>query len=291
VHQALNVIETEVALRSGLSRTQADELTLHLQSIGIDAHVQPAQTFLYQVVAPLDQAERGAQMLEEFDDEAALEQQALMLQTQSLTEQLPYRHGFAWVAGLIISNIALWWLLEQHGGSKNHTTLLRLGAITSSHLRHGEWWRLLSAQFLHVGLEHLFVNMTVLALLGGLALRMLGPGRLLTTYLFAGTVGNIAGYLFGSAFALKAGASGAILGLLGAVAGVRLKLMLRGETSRFRAWHILGMLLAFYGMVVGVRPESDHIAHVGGILGGALLTLLLPMPQAKAETFNVHPDS
>lgn len=188
--------------------------------------------------------------------------------------QLGAKAGAYWIIGLILANVLVFWAMEALGGSESHAVLLRFGAIKSALLASGEWWRAISAIFLHIGARHLLGNMALLSVLGFLGLRMWGPGRLLAVYVFAGLFGNLAGFLFGSALALKAGASGAILGLLGALAGDRLRS--RGVAHRFKAWHLLGMLVAFYGMVVGIRPQTDHIAHVGGIIGGALVALALP---------------
>ena len=174
--------------------------------------------------------------------------------------------------------------MEQHGGSQNSATLLRFGAVTSALLAAGEWWRTVTAMFLHIGARHLLGNMALLSVLGVISLPMWGPGRLLFIYVMSGMLGNWAGFLFGSATGLKAGASGAILGLLGALAGARLRSLRNPQhSSRFKSWHVLAMLLAFYGFVVGVRPGSDHVAHIGGLLSGALIAALLPPLSGSKE--------
>lgn len=193
--------------------------------------------------------------------------------------QLGATSPLAWVVGLILVNVGVWQALEHAGGSTRHDVLKRFGAITTEALQAGEWWRVLTAVFLHIGSTHLVANSMVLLVLGYLALRSWGPGRMLFVYLAAGGGGNIVGYLWGDPLALKAGASGAILGLLGGLAGARLRaLVATRQRSRYRLWHIPAMVLAFYGLVIGVSPESDHPAHLGGLLTGALITLVWPRP-------------
>lgn len=168
--------------------------------------------------------------------------------------------------------------MEQHGGSQDRPTLLRFGAITSSRLSDGEWWRLVTALFIHIGVRHLIANMAVLIALGVLTLPAWGLGRFCFVYVLSGMLGNLAGFAFGSSVAVKAGASGAILGLLGALAGTRLQQLSQPNVySRFKRWHIIAMVLALYSFVGGVQhPTTDHIAHFGGLLGGILTALFLP---------------
>jgi membrane associated rhomboid family serine protease len=72
---------------------------------------------------------------------------------------------------------------------------------------------------------------------------------------------------------VKAGASGGICGLLGALAGVALARMAAADDARGRrpAWQTLGALAALFGMIVGFEPGRDHYAHVGGLVSGLFL--------------------
>lgn len=260
------------------SRDRAEELHLLLQSLGIDAHVLfDAQAEYGPWVIEVETARyaEAQRLIDEEEEEPTPAPPESMLEAHS---------GLHWVIGLMLPNAVIWWVMEQAGGSEDSATLLRFGAVTSSLLAAGEWWRTVTAMFLHMGVRHLVGNMALLLVLGGLVLRMWGPGRLLFIYVLSGMLGNWAGFLFGSAVALKAGASGAILGLLGALAGARFRSLRNTRyPSRFKSWHVLAMLLAFYGLVVGVRPDSDHVAHLGGLLSGALIAVFLPSLSGPKE--------
>src|SRR5204862_4637739 len=80
----------------------------------------------------------------------------------------------------------------------------------------GEYYRLLTAAFLHAGLLHIAFNMGALYLFGPALERALGRGRFLALYLAAALGGSVASYLFSSRAALSVGASGAIFGVYGA---------------------------------------------------------------------------
>ncbi len=266
-------------VRCVASRERAEELDLLLQSLGIDVRLffdEQAEQGPWVIAV---EAARQAEAQQVIDEE-----EVVAPTLAPLEPVLGARARLYWIAGLVLINTLIWWAMEHRGGSQNHATLLHFGAIKSELLAAGEWWRAVTAIFLHIGVRHLIGNMALLMVFGGLSLHIWGPGRLLFIYVMSGVFGNWAGFLFGSATALKAGASGAILGLLGALAGARL-LHLRSpqHRSRFKSWHVLAMLIAFYGFVVGVRPSSDHVAHLGGLLSGGLIAVLLPPLSGSKE--------
>jgi membrane associated rhomboid family serine protease len=76
---------------------------------------------------------------------------------------------------------------------------------------------------------------------------------------------------------LKAGASGAIAGTLGALGGHALR---PNPDSRFRSWHRVGALAAFYGLLIGFGPGRDNTAHLAGLLIGVVMgRLMAPLPE------------
>ena len=143
-------------VRRVASRERAEELDLLLQSLGIDARLSFDE-----------QAERGPWVIEV---EASHHAEAQRLIDEEEVEPTPVlsepmlgaRSGLYWVAGLVLINALVWWAMEQRGGSQDHATLLRFGAVNSALLAAGEWWRTVTAIFLHIGARHLIGNMAYL---------------------------------------------------------------------------------------------------------------------------------
>jgi|UniRef100_A0A7S3ETH6 membrane associated rhomboid family serine protease len=140
----------------------------------------------------------------------------------------------------------------------------------------GQWHRLISPIFLHGGWYHLFANSFSLLRIGPLVENLYGPGRTILIYLLAGVGGNVAGLLFGDPRVPSVGASGSVLGLMGAVAAY----VLRNKRQLGRSGDALltqvGQLLLL-NLFIGMRPRSgvDNLGHAGGALAGAVFGLLL----------------
>ena len=135
-----------------------------------------------------------------------------------------------------------------------------------------QWWRLVSYQFLHIGLAHLAMNMISLYSLGALLEGMWGSRRLLILYLVSGIVGGVAVIMVGRA---AAGASGAISGLLTSV-GVWLWLNRDCLPEQFTS-HMttqLGISLLML-VVISTFPNVSWEGHLGGAVGGALVSVPL----------------
>ncbi|HEX6873912.1 MAG TPA: rhomboid family intramembrane serine protease [Micromonosporaceae bacterium] len=129
----------------------------------------------------------------------------------------------------------------------------------------GEYYRLVTAMFLHFGLLHLLMNMWALWVLGRTLEGVLGPVRFLVLYLVAGLGGGVAAYLFSPA-GLTAGASGAIFGLFAALFIV-LKRLGR-DTSSVVPILVLNIAISFV-------PGISLYGHFGGLLCGAIVALAM----------------
>ncbi len=169
---------------------------------------------------------------------------------------------------------------ETAGGSQSRDTLLRFGASRPAHVRTGEWWRLVTALFLHIGPRHLLANVATLLVLGPALTAALGAGRFALVYVLAGAAGNALSYLLTPPDVVSAGASGAILGVLGALGGQRLRF---AASARYRGWQVLAALLAYLAIAVGAEPGVDTMAHLGGLAAGLGLGLVVP-PLARDPT-------
>jgi membrane associated rhomboid family serine protease len=180
---------------------------------------------------------------------------------------------------LIAVNVALWvavtpwqpWTFEPPQG-----VLIRWGALFRPGVQVGEWWRAFTAMFLHGNPAHVGLNMYALFMLGRFYEEVVGPLRYLVTYVAGGLAGAVASTLNTHQMGLSVGASGAIMGLLGAIIVV---LILRRGTwpevwRRTLLWNLvlLGALQIYIGFQL---PMIDNAAHVGGMLGGGAMALVV----------------
>ena len=137
-------------------------------------------------------------------------------------------------------------------------------------LAEGEWWRLITAAFLHDGLFHIGLNMLVLWFVGAPVEEAIGRGRYLALYIVSGLAGS-AGALLLDPNAITVGASGAIFGILGAA------LVLEAQGSHVLGGQAFG-LIAFNLVLTFVLGSTANISiggHLGGLAGGALAMLAL----------------
>jgi membrane associated rhomboid family serine protease len=134
-------------------------------------------------------------------------------------------------------------------------------------LAEGQWWRLLTAAFLHANIIHLGMNMLGLWWFGGPLEATIGRARYLLVYLVSGLAGS-AGALLATPDAITVGASGALFGMLGAALVLE-----RGGTYVFGggALGVIVLNLAFTFLIPGISIGG----HIGGLVGGALCALAL----------------
>jgi membrane associated rhomboid family serine protease len=151
------------------------------------------------------------------------------------------------------------------------------GGLTRERLLEGQWWRLWATCFLHAGLLHLAMNMYFLYIVGPLLERMLGSGRYLLLYLIAGLTGSTAAVIFSpDPRTMTIGASGALCGLLGAMAAwVYLnRPYMPSELSGTWMRNILTnvILIVFISLMPGVSGWGHFGGGVGGLLAAVPLT-------------------
>jgi membrane associated rhomboid family serine protease len=142
-----------------------------------------------------------------------------------------------------------------------------LGVGQSIGVAHGDWWRLITAAFLHYGPIHLGFNMFFLYWIGTPVERYLGRARFLLVYLVSGLAGS-AGALVLNPGAVTVGASGAIFGILGAA------LVLERQRSYVLGGSAMGLIVI--NLALGFTLSNISIgSHIGGLLGGAACMLAL----------------
>ena len=176
------------------------------------------------------------------------------------------------VLGMI--NIFVWIFMEIYGSSTDVYTLMRFGAIHIEYIiETHQYWRLISAMFLHIGGMHLLFNLFGLYLFGSRLEKYVSFQHYMMIYLGAGILGSILSFIYHvitETQVISAGASGAIYGLIGATL-VLSKVMNKSMDgmSDYIIW-----LFFIYGIVYSViSPNVDLFAHVGGFVGGIVISI------------------
>ena len=161
--------------------------------------------------------------------------------------------------------------------------LVELGANIGLLTCTGQWWRVLTSMFLHVGALHFLINMYALTKVGPPAEGLFGWREFLLIYFFSGIMGSLASLLW-NPLLVSAGASGAIFGVYGSL--LAFMFVQRDEYPpailRYHALMAVGLLVcnAAYGLMV---PEIDNFAHIGGLLSGAFAGFLLAHVEVKEK--------
>jgi len=171
------------------------------------------------------------------------------------------------------SLVWVWLVIFFYGWSEARADLRSVGMTSGT--APGEWWRWFTATWLHADLAHLASNMVFGFLFLGLVMGRYGRGvGLLVAYL-AGVGGNILAGWFHETTARGLGGSGVVMGALGLLAFPSFPLLKQRGSNALRliAGGMMGGLLLF--VFVGVSPESDVVAHLGGFSTGWLLGIPL----------------
>jgi membrane associated rhomboid family serine protease len=156
------------------------------------------------------------------------------------------------------------------GSGIGGSTLLTEGALSRAAIADGEYWRLITAGFLHAGFFHLLFNMFSLYILGTLLEPAIGRVRFALIYFVSLLAGSFGALLVESnPTALTVGASGAIFGLMSAAVIVMRNRGISPMESGLGLWIGLNLLLTF------TIPNISIGGHIGGLIGGALAALVL----------------
>ena len=192
---------------------------------------------------------------------------------------LSYQRRLPIVTLVLISlNTITFILLDQFvGRSQDVANLIRFGAYSYPLIvQNGEYWRLITNTFLHIGSFHFLLNMGILFILGNLLEGLYGRSRFIILYLISAIGGSLASLIFVRA-AIGAGASGAIFGLMGVVVALGLR---HKDSLPLRRGRVFGMrLLPFIVLDVAlgfIIPHINIAAHLGGLLVGFTTGLILP---------------
>ena len=160
------------------------------------------------------------------------------------------------------------------GGSENTNVLMKMGAMSNYAVVVGhQWWRLFTAQFLHIGVMHLVSNAVIIYYMGQYMEPIIGHTRFLVTYLLAGMGGNLMSLAFSSDRGLSAGASTALFGLFGAMTAIGLRNIHNPMISYLGRQ---AFVLALINLVLDIFvPGIDIWGHIGGLIVGFLLAIIM----------------
>lgn len=181
---------------------------------------------------------------------------------------------------LIGLNVILFLLMSvADPGQASGQTLVRFGALPPF-LPTDQIWRVLTAMFVHIGFTHIAFNMFALYMFGPSIESRFGRLPFITTYLVAGVAGSAASVAFADP-GFRAGASGGVFGVLGAMIGTAI--VHRGTAVAQQQLRGLLGLIAMNLVIGFLIPGIDNLAHIGGVLAGMLLGVAFEMGGARKQ--------
>ena len=185
---------------------------------------------------------------------------------------------------LILINVLVFIAVELTGTSQNAWHVLDYGAAYTPYIvQNGEVYRLFTSMFLHFGIEHLVNNMLVLFVLGSRLEQVIGKLRFLFIYLAGGIAGNIFSLILelrNQDFSVSAGASGAVFAVMGAMIYVVIRN--KGWLGDLSMRQIL--VMAAFSLFFGFTSSGvDNAAHIGGMIAGFVLAVLIWHPRKKRD--------
>ncbi len=174
---------------------------------------------------------------------------------------------------LIAVNIIYFLVLEFTGSSLDIHHMIDFGALQRKYvLEYGQYYRLVTAMFMHYGIGHISGNMLILYLIGDNLERAIGSIKYLFFYLVTGVIANCATLFYDRPSSVSAGASGAVFAVMGAL--LYILILNKGRLEDLTAQRIgATLLISFYS---GLRATNvGNIAHFNGALFGFVFAILL----------------
>lgn len=192
------------------------------------------------------------------------------------------------VTYLLLAAIAVVFVLEtiaggDLNGSQSLDVLEEFGALNTADVYNGEYWRMFTSMFIHIGILHILFNGYALYVLGREAERLYGSLRYAIIYVLSGLFGSLLTLATSDPRTLSAGASGAIFGLLGSLAifyyiqRKTLGQMARANLNQLLFFMVINLIFGF------TTPGIGNAAHIGGLLGGIGLTWFMGPRFAPAQ--------
>ena len=173
----------------------------------------------------------------------------------------------------IAVGLLLIWFFAITGPRAGHSAWFEHGSADAQRMMAGEWWRAVTALTLHADAPHLLGNAVAGALLVTAVCQHLGPGVGLWLLLLAGAGGNALTAVAHGADHVSVGASTAIFGAIGILAGLRIVAPSGAAASARKWWVVIAACLALLAFL-GTGPHADLLAHLFGLLVGGGLGLI-----------------
>jgi rhomboid protease GluP len=207
-----------------------------------------------------------------------MEEARLITRSMLAVERIDFERGMRYASpltvGLMVVLVVVF--IWQLGGDSLQSLpgLIDSGALVRDRLLGGEWWRLVTAMFLHGGFDHLIGNLISLYVLGLACEHAFGVAGMFGAYAVSGVAGGLMSMVFNSGPTV--GASGAIFGLMGAIIVVLFRE--RDEIAvRDKRIGVVIAVWAGYTLVIGaLNPVVDNGAHLGGLIAGSIAGRVLP---------------
>lgn len=177
---------------------------------------------------------------------------------------------------MVLLNVLIFVVLSFMGNMESGQFVAEHGGMFPLYvIREGEWWRLLTSMFLHFGVLHLANNMVILFFTGDKLEAEVGGWKYLIIYLGSGLCGGLLSLgvmLQQRDYAVSAGASGAIFGVIGALLWIVIRNRGRLETLTTKSMILMIVLSLYFGFT---STGVDNWCHIGGLIGGFFLSVLL----------------
>lgn len=181
-----------------------------------------------------------------------------------------FRKSFRVTPAIIIINVLVFVIMILSGVSIMSPTtenVLVWGGNFRSFVLQGEWWRLITCCFIHIGIIHIFFNMWVLHDIGSFLERMIGSWRFGFAYLISGLAGSLNSIVWHYATP-SAGASGAIFGMVGLLLALLTTNLLEKEFRNAMLKSVLFMVV--FNLLIGTSAMIDNAGHIGGLIAGLI---------------------